>query len=190
MKASKKLMKAISDLCWNDQDRYRELYDKLDEHLSSGAVQRVVGCDNMVSLVRCTISEMQRIGIEEFVVEKYTRMGFAPILCYCIAKSIDDYSELEVNSLVLAMRSYRDEGSFSSTIFQCLRKGAIIIASYRRNGFLLSNDITRETNRPLSDGFEALIEMYRNKITEYRSLSDNTIASNCTAIRMFLYCLE
>ena len=190
MNVSKKLMKAISDLCWDDQSRYRELKVKLEESLSSRAGQGAKGGDDMISLVRRTIAEMHRIGVDAFIVGKYTRMGFAPILCYYTAKSIDYYSESEINSLVSAIGTYYDEGRFAFTIYQCLRKAANIITAYRQKGFLHSSDVSRETKRQLSDEFEALIISYRDKITEYRSLSDNTIASNCTNIRMFLYHLE
>ena len=190
MNVSKKLMKAISDLCWNDQSRYQEFKIKLEERLSSRAGQGMKGGDDMISLVRRTIAEMHKIGIDAYVVEKYTRMGFGPILCYCTERAIDDYSESEISSLVSAIRNYYDVGCFSSEIYQCLRKAANIITMYRQKGFLLSSDVTRETKRPLSGELEALIVLYRDKIVEYRSLSDNTIASNCVAIRMFLYQLE
>ena len=43
MNVSKKLMKAISDLCWNDQSRYQEFKIKLEERLSSRAGQGTRG---------------------------------------------------------------------------------------------------------------------------------------------------
>ena len=190
MNVSKKLAKAISDLCWNDHNRYRELSVMLEEGLSSCAGQGAKGPDNMISLVRRTIAEMHRIGTDAYVVEKYTRMGFAPILCYCAAKSIADYSGPEIGSLVAAIRTYHEAGRFSSTTYQCLRKAASIISAYRGKGFLHGSDISRESRRHISGEFEALIVLYRDKIAEHRSLSDSTIASNCISIRMFFHHLE
>lgn len=81
MIVSRKLMRAVSDFCWNDQERYREFYDRFEEKLSSYALQTVAEGDGIFLVVRCVLYEMRKIGIEEHIVAKYTRMGFAPMSC-------------------------------------------------------------------------------------------------------------
>ena len=55
MNVSKKLMKAISDLCWNDQSRYQEFKIKLEERLSSRAGQ---GMGNVKSSMKTCASHL------------------------------------------------------------------------------------------------------------------------------------
>jgi site-specific recombinase XerD len=118
----------------------------------------------------------------------YRLWAFAPI--WFAAHNKEDYNDTLISKLSEVMTQAHSAGKFSYASFCFFKHGLNIVQSYREHGELQISDVPHKEEHILGEQFLCLLDLYRDKHGEYRTLSPNTVDSHLSAIRMFLHSLE
>lgn len=188
LKVSPKLKRLIAETFQLDKAGTAEMYSSMLEGFKYAKGE--AGPQNIYSLVHQIINAMLELGISSNNVNSYTIWGLAPFLFYCTAQSVTDYSRGKTDDFLSKMHEYYRNNSFSKSVYRHLQTAVNLICKFHDTGSLLRQDIPHREAHPLCTNYERLLSTYLEKFGDYYSESPNTLETRCSAIRLFLSCME
>lgn len=146
--------------------------------------------DNLFGLVYRTKQELLKFNLSEKSIRNYTHDGFDAILRYCTQRSIATYSKASLENVVAEARLAYKKQQMCRSVYQNVRKAAALLEEYHDTGKLVWHYLPTQNTKPLLSIFSRAVDDYCETNCHLRTLADGTIATNKSAIRQFLLCVE
>lgn len=146
--------------------------------------------NNLFALVYQTKQELSKFGLSAKSLQNYTYDGFDAILRYCIRHDETSYSKTRLEAFVAEARSAFEKQEMCRSTYQNARKAAALLEEYHKNGRLEWHYLSAWNTRKLTQHFSSALGNYCETNRHDHSLSEGTIATNKSAIRGFLFCVE
>ena len=192
MVLSPKLMRALSEYWYQKFKSEPEVKVNADLLLAVPDESTLCDKESMFTIIHNVRNELYQLGTDEKQLQQYAYYGFAPIAYFFSKIPSNRFSAIEMDELVREVGFCCERGAINKRPYQCIRKASKLIHSYYVKGSLDKRDATKLKGyrTVLSDEFENLVELYVDKIGEYRCLSVNTLPTRRGLIRSFLAQLE
>lgn len=146
--------------------------------------------ENLYGLVYQTKQALANFNLSEKSLHNYNYDGFEPILRYCNQCGIAKYSEDILVGFVANARSAYETHQMCRSVYQNVRKVAALLKEYHDSGTLEWHYLPPWDHKPLTLLFSKAVEDYCETNRRNRTLATGTIATNKSAIRQFLFCVE
>lgn len=146
--------------------------------------------DNLFGLVYRTKQELLKFNLSKKSIRNYTYDGFDAILRYCTKCGIITYSKVSLENFVAEARLAYEKQQMCRSVYQNVRKTAALLEEYHDTGKLVWHYLPAQNTKPLSLIFSRAVDDYCETNCLHWTLADGTIATNKSAIRQFLFCVE
>lgn len=145
---------------------------------------------NLFTLVFRTKHELSKFGLSEKSLSNYTYDGFDAILRYCTQCGITKYSKVSLENIVAEARLAYENQQMCRSVYQNVRKTAALLEEYHDTGKLVWHYLPAQNTKPLSSIFSRAVDYYCETNSLHQTLANGTIATNKSAIRQFMFCVE
>jgi len=146
--------------------------------------------ENLFGLVSQTKQALMNFNLSEKCIRNYTYDGFDAILRYCVQHGIMKYSKAALEDFVANARAEYEEHQLCPSVFKNARKTAALLEEYHDTGKLDWHYLPAWKTKPLGPSFSLAVDDYCETNQRNRTLTDGSIATNKSAIRRFLFCME
>lgn len=190
MKISPKLKRILSREYVLQESKANDICNEMNKQFNIYHNSNSVDSENIYALVSAVTDELSKSESYSKYYHSYEMHSFAPILFYCTIHSITKYDVDIFNDFEKIMRKHNKRGTFGMAILNEFLHGVKILRAYFEEGIILPNPVRVREKRKLSTNLNDLLDVYKNRIDEYKALSKNTLENRLAAIRAFLYQLE
>lgn len=154
------------------------------------SVEQLQDSDNLFALVYRTKQELSKFGLSEKSLINYTYDGFDAVLRYCTQHGETRYSKALLDAFVAEAHSAFENQNMCRSVYQNARKVAALLEEYHDTGKLIWRYLPAWNTKSLTTLFACTVDDYCETNHRHHTLADSTIATNKSAIRQFLFCLE
>lgn len=148
--------------------------------------QQFSDSENIFAVVWNTERELEKVGMPQGSIIRYTYGGFDKILKHFISVGATRYDEDIINDYVdNAYKNISDK-----TVFQKIRKCAALIIEYKQTGKIEPKTLERVEKRKLTSDFSMVIENFRANNERKNKWSRRSAFSAYNAVECFLAELE
>lgn len=146
--------------------------------------------ENLFGLVYRTKRELMSFNLSEKTISNYTYDGFDPILRHGIQHGITKYSKDFLENFAANARSAYENHQLCRSVYQNVRKTVSLLEECHDTGKLDWHYLPAWSTKTLTPPFSRAVDGYCEMNRRNQALADGTIATNKSAIRQFLFCVE
>jgi len=137
-----------------------------------------------------TAALLSPAGYSDKSISDYTRIGFSRLVQYFSLHETGYYDEALLYNFISETRAAYDQKLITRYIYQSTRKAAMLLKEFHDTGNIQWHCISAWNVRTLTLNFAYAVERYCEVNTQNQMLMPSTIATNKSAIRQFLFCVE
>lgn len=154
------------------------------------SAEQLLDNEDLFALVYRTKEELSGLGLSQKTIQNYTYDGFDAILRYFTRHETIKYSKTELGNLVAEARSEYENHRMCRSAYQNIRKAAAMVEEYHDTGKLIWHHLSAWNTKDLTLSFSRTLDDYCETNRRNQTLADGTIATDRSAIRQFLFCVE
>lgn len=145
---------------------------------------------DLQQLISQTTALLSSAGYSEKSIGNYICSGFSRLMRYFDLHKTYLYDENLLKNFVNETRAAYEQKLITRYIYQSARKAAMLLKEYHDTETIQWHYIPAWRTKSLTPNFACAVERYCEVNTKNQTLMPGTIATNKSAIRQFLFCVE
>ena len=141
-------------------------------------------------MISQTIALLSPAGYSDKSISDYTRSGFSRLVQYFNSHETGHYDETLLCNFINETRAAYDQKLITRYVYQKTRKAAMLLKEFHDTGNIQWHYIPAWSVRALTPNFACAVERYCEVNGKNQMLMQGTIATNKSAVRQFLFCVE